>query len=236
VSATGVGEQRGIPAAVRGTGDAVRRFGAGGSVGTGPPAPVAPRTPLSGPAAALCATPRRRPTAPGPETFRPPAGRRVSRTGGPAPAPRPTGVDQSPGHARRMVRRSRGRVVRHFTGAGSSATSRARVGPPLHDRGLVRPVTDAGRSAPSRAWVRPPLHGRGLVPPSRARVGPSPSGAGVGAAAAGDGRAPRALPAYPVGRAARLREGVRPGDVGEPGQPGAAQGQSADGLVAPGLP
>src|SRR5690606_12194646 len=104
------------------------------------------------------------------------------------------------------------------------------------DRGLVRPVTDAGRSAPSRAWVRPPLHGRGLVPPSRARVGPSPSGAGVGAAAAGDGRAPRALPAYPVGRAARLREGVRPGDVGEPGQPGAAQGQSADGLVAPGLP
>src|SRR5690606_5036830 len=118
-------------------------------------------------------------------------------------------------------------------GGGWSATSRARVRPPLHGRGLVRPFTTVGWSAPSRTRVGPPRHGRGFVRPftdagwsatSRTRVGPSPSGAGVGAAAAGDGRAPRALPAYPVGRAARLREGVRPGDVGEPGQPGSGSG------------
>src|SRR5690606_31343264 len=155
----------------------------------GPPAPLAPRHPLRGPAAALCATPRH-PTTSRPETFRPPAGRRVSRAGRPAPVPRATGVDQSPGHARRTVRRSRGRVVRPFTTVGWSAPSRAQVGPPLHGRSLVRPFTDAGlvRHFTTVAWSAT----------SRTRVGPSPSGAGVGAAAAGDGRAPRALPAYPV--------------------------------------
>src|SRR5690606_37639232 len=107
-------------------------------------------------------------------------------------------------------------LVRHFTTVAWSAPSRARVGPPLHGRSLVRPFTDAGlvRHFTTVAWSAT----------SRTRVGPSPSGAGVGAAAAGDGRAPRALPAYPVGRAARLREGVRPGDVGEPGQPGSGSG------------
>src|SRR5690606_22060065 len=104
VSATGVGEQGGIPAAVRGTGGAVRRFGVSGSVGTGPPAPVAPRTPLSGPAAALCATPRH-PTTSRPETFRPPAGRRVSRAGGPARA-------GPPGHGRRSEERRVGKEWR----------------------------------------------------------------------------------------------------------------------------
>src|SRR5690606_21859315 len=179
VSATGVGEQRGIPAAVRGTGDAVRRFGAGGSVGTGPPAPVAPRTPLSGPAPALCATPRH-PATSRPETFRPPAGRRVSRAGGPARA-------GPPGHGRGPVSGARapngppvtgaggpplhGRgFVRHFTGAGWSAPSRPWVGPPRHGRGSVRPVTGVGSSAPSRTRVGPPLHGRGLVRRHRGRA------------------------------------------------------------------
>src|SRR5690606_10220533 len=115
-----------------------------------------------------------------------------------------------------MVRRSRGRVVRPFTTVGWSATSRTRVGPPPHGRG-------GGPALDGRGVVRP-FTGAGWSATSRTRVGPSPSGAGVGAAAAGDGRAPRALPAYPVGRAARLREGVRPGDVGEPGQPGSGSG------------
>src|SRR5690606_26646283 len=130
-----------------------------------------------------------------------------------------------PLHGRGLVRPfTDAGLVRHFTTVAWSAPSRAQVGPPLygrgvgpplHDPGLVRPFTGAGWSAPlptrgwsapSRPWLGPPLPGRRLVrhftgagwsATSRTRVGPSPSGAGVGAAAAGDGRAPRALPAYP---------------------------------------
>lgn len=71
---------------------------------------------------------------------------------------------------------------------------------------------------------------------SRARIGALPSGARVRPTASGDHRATAAQPSNLVSRASGFGDRIRPGDVREASQLGAAEGKAAHRLVAARLP